>query len=70
MERKQNMIRIICPKDGFRRAGIAHPQGATDYPDKAFTSEQLKALKAEPMLAVEIVPGDIKKSGKKEEVKE
>jgi hypothetical protein len=61
------MIRIICSKDGFRRAGIAHPQGVTEYADSAFSAEQLRALKAEPMLAVEIVAEEPKKKSKKEE---
>jgi len=46
------MIRIIAKKDGFRRCGIAHSKEATEYPADHFTAEQLKALKAEPMLVV------------------
>ncbi len=49
------MIRIRSKQHGFRRAGIAHPADWTEYADEAFTPEQLEALKAEPMLQVEIV---------------
>jgi hypothetical protein len=51
------VIRITSKKDGFRRAGKAHPDKPTTYPDEAFTPEQLKALKAEPMLIVDVLPG-------------
>lgn len=46
-------IRIRSKKDGFRRAGMAHPAEWTEYPASAFTPEQLEAIKAEPMLQVE-----------------
>lgn len=46
------MIRIICKKDGFRRAGMVH-SGIKTYPDGAFTAAQLAALRAEPNLVVE-----------------
>jgi hypothetical protein len=49
------MIKITCSQDGFRRAGIAHPTGTTEYADDTFTKEQLKALEVEPALLVEIV---------------
>ena len=46
------MIRITTKKDGFRRAGMAH-HGTKDYPDDAFTPEQIAQLEAEPMLVVQ-----------------
>lgn len=46
------MIIITSKKEGFRRCGMAHPTTPTEYPDDAFTSEQIKALHAEPMLVV------------------
>lgn len=49
------MIRITSRRDGFRRAGIAHPAQPTDYPDEAFTGEQLALLQAEPMLTLEFI---------------
>lgn len=55
------MIRITAKQDGFRRGGIAHPKEATEYPDNAFSKEQLEALQAEPLLKVEIVTGEKKK---------
>lgn len=64
------MIQIVCKRPGFRRAGIAHPASAV-YPTDKFTAEQLKALKAEPMLIVTEVPDKVedtkgdKPSGKK-----
>jgi hypothetical protein len=45
-------IKITSKKDGFRRAGLTH-SGTVVYPDEAFTDEQLKTLKAEPLLVVE-----------------
>jgi hypothetical protein len=48
-----NTIRITSKREGFRRAGIAHSTKPTDHPAKNFTKEQIAALKAESMLAVE-----------------
>lgn len=49
------MIKITSKQDGFRRCGVAHPSGPTEYPAGTFTQAQLAALQAEPMLVVEIV---------------
>ncbi len=49
------MIRITSAKEGFRRAGVAHPRTPTEYPDDKFSAEELKVLQAEPMLVVETV---------------
>ena len=49
------MIRISSRKDGFRRCGIAHPVGVTEYADDRFTDEELKRLKSEPMLVVAVI---------------
>jgi len=49
------MIRITSKRDGFRRAGMAHPKGPMEYPDDRFSEDQLTALKAEAMLIVEEV---------------
>jgi hypothetical protein len=49
------MIRIKAKRNNFRRAGIAHPDKWTEYPDDAFTPEQIAALKAETMLIVQVV---------------
>ena len=46
------MIIITSRKDGFRRAGLAHPAAATEYPDGFFSQEQLEMLRTEPMLQV------------------
>jgi hypothetical protein len=51
-------ITITSKKEGFRRAGIAHPAAPTSYPEDAFTPEQLAAIQAEPMLVVSITTGD------------
>lgn len=50
------MIRITSRQANFRRAGIAHPATPTAYPNDHFTAEQLEALRAEPMLVVEVLP--------------
>lgn len=47
------MIKITAKKDGFRRAGMAHPASPTLHADDAFTPEQLAAIETEPMLVVE-----------------
>ncbi len=57
------MIRIKSKKNGFRRCGVVHPATPVEYPDDRFSKEELKILKAEPMLVVEVVP-DTKKDGK------
>lgn len=65
-------------QQGFWRCGVFHSSEQTEYPDDAFTPEQLEALKAEPMLSVFIqkdepaliddsATGDEKKSKSKAE---
>lgn len=49
------MIRITARREGFRRAGMAHPATPTDYSNDSFTGQQLDQLKAEPMLVVEVI---------------
>ena len=46
-------IRISSAINGFRRAGVAHPNRPTVYPDGYFSDDQIKQLEAEPRLAVE-----------------
>jgi hypothetical protein len=46
------MITITSKQKGFRRYGIAHDDRPVEYPDDAFTEEQLATLQAEPMLTV------------------
>lgn len=48
-------IKITSKRHNFRRCGMEHPKGATVYPDGKFTQAEIASLKAEPMLAVEIV---------------
>ena len=59
------MIRISSAIDGFRRGGIAHPKGATEHADDAFTKSQLAAIQAEPNLVVELVADKKKEETKK-----
>jgi len=49
------MIKIVCRKPGFRRAGVAHPAEQT-YAAGHFTEAQMRALRAEPNLAVVALP--------------
>jgi len=49
------MIRITSKRHNFRRCGMAHPKGPAEYPDGRFSAEELKVLKAEPMLTVEVI---------------
>ena len=46
-------VRIASRRDGFRRAGMAHPEGPVEHPAGTFSPEELKALKAESMLIVD-----------------
>lgn len=48
------MIIITAKKDGFRRCGVAHSAKPVEYPDDAFSPEQLAELQADPMLVVEL----------------
>jgi hypothetical protein len=52
-------IFITSSIDGFRRAGLAHPKGTTEYPDGKFTEEQLRQLHNEPLLAVIDAIGEV-----------
>ena len=56
------MIRIASKQAGFRRCGMPHPKEPVDYPDDKFSKDELKILKAEPMLIVDILPTE--ESGK------
>ena len=50
----QMVLRISAKtKEGFRRCGVHHPAQTTDYPEGAFTSDQIKVLKGEPNLIVQ-----------------
>ena len=59
-------VQITAKKDGFRRAGVAHPAVMTEYADDAFTAEQLAQLKAEPMLTVKVIKATKKDTGSKD----
>ena len=59
-------VQITAKKDGFRRAGVAHPAVMTEYADGTFTDEQLAQLKAEPMLTVKVIKATKKDNGSKE----
>jgi len=49
------MIKITSKRHNFRRCGAAHPKGPVEYPDDRFSKDEIKVLKAEPMLTIEIV---------------
>lgn len=61
-------VQITAKKDGFRRAGVAHPAVMTEYADDAFTAEQLAQLKAEPMLTVKVIKATKKDASSKDAV--
>lgn len=46
-------LRIKALRDGFRRAGVAHPADWVAHAAGAFDAGQIAALKAEAMLIVE-----------------
>lgn len=49
------MIRIKAKIAGFRRSGITHPAEWTEHAEDAFTPDQIRALREEPMLQVQVV---------------
>lgn len=49
-------VKITSRVDGYRHSGKLHPAVATVHPDGTFTDEEIKALKAESILTVEILP--------------
>lgn len=53
-------LRIVARREGFRRAGIAHPGHPVDHPIDRFTPEQIEQLRAEPMLVVVEVDESVK----------
>lgn len=59
-------IKIISKRDGFRRCGIAHPAEPVVYPDGTFSQDQIKRLKAEPMLIVEEIKASKSKGDRTE----
>lgn len=48
-------LRITARRDGFRRAGLAHPGRPVEHPAGRFDVRQLAQLLGEPMLVVEVV---------------
>lgn len=51
-EHKTGGIEITSKRDGFRRGGIAHSRTPVVHDTYAFSSAQLAAIRAEPMLTV------------------
>ena len=49
------MIVITSKREGFRRCGVAHAAGPTQWPDDRWTDAELDALMAEPMLTLDYV---------------
>jgi hypothetical protein len=50
--KKVKLLQIVAKRNGFRRAGIAHPDTAVLHRFDKFTKEQIEALKNEPQLVV------------------
>ncbi len=50
------MIRITAKKNRFRRCGEEFTKEPRTFSDDYFTEEELRILKEEPMLIVEIIP--------------
>ncbi|MBS3893080.1 HI1506-related protein [Serratia marcescens] len=51
-------VRITAKAEGFRRCGIEHACKPVTWPDDRFTPQQLKQLRAESMLIVEVIGPD------------
>jgi hypothetical protein len=58
---------ITAKKDKFRRCGAEHSKEPQTYKDGHWTAEQLKLLKAEPMLVVQEVADQPEKDQAKPE---
>ncbi|OJF90636.1 hypothetical protein AX761_23340 [Rhizobium sp. 58] len=54
-EMTQPILRITPKVAGFRRGGIAHPAGVTDYNSLSLSPSAVEAILSEPALVVEIV---------------
>ena len=53
------MIRITAKqRRGFYRCGVFHPPRPTDHPNGRFTKDELKRLRGEPHLTVELLDGE------------
>jgi hypothetical protein len=48
-------LRINSHSDGFRRAGIRHPFGVSDYPLDHFDPAQIEIMLDEPALTIALV---------------
>lgn len=46
------MIHVKSKYDGFRRCGVAHTKAGQEFHDDFFTAEQIKQLKADPVITV------------------
>lgn len=46
-------IRVVSKRDGFRRAGLVHPDSPVFHKKADLTEAQIAALQAEPMLIVD-----------------
>lgn len=62
------MIEITSKREGFRRAGVAHSVAPKQYPDDAFTEDQMQQLLGESMLTVTVLK-DVEKKLDKDSVK-
>jgi len=57
-------LRIKSLRDGFRRAGVAHPADWVEHPAGAFDAARIAALRAEAMLIVEDAAPEDPETGK------
>ena len=48
---------ITAKREGFRRAGLAHSEKATEHAAGRFTEAQVEQLTSDPMLVVQIQAG-------------
>ena len=65
---KATHLAVRAQRDGFRRAGRAWSAEETTVPLADFSKEQIAALEAEPLLAVERVAKPAKKAGESQGV--
>lgn len=49
------IVRIVSQREGFRRAGLAHPKAPTDHPGERFSKADLVAIVGDPLLSASLV---------------
>lgn len=52
---KGQRLRVKGPRDGYRRAGMAHTRAGVDHEAGAFNADQLRALQDDSNITLQVV---------------